>query len=649
MRRYFLASILRCMPKRHKSLIQDVLLKTVIAAFVLIALLSAVAYYLNYTRTREETLDELQRYVSERVRQDSMIFELAQRNLTVFEREFLRLYTSEAVEVEEEGFERLYFEGEEGATRMHRKYFEGFYTDDGRYIYGMSSFIGNNQSTDNPDLRRRLVLAYRLLARLGPGFQTRFANTHVSFPENAIVLFWPEVPWGLEARPDLPMNELGTISATLKENNPEREPVWTGLYFDETAEEWMITYEVPVDHNGRHLINPSHDVPLTSLMERLITERRTGSHNFIIRDDGYLVARPSQPADEQRWIGQLSLDKIEDPEIVRSYTQIREAVDKNPEAFEDGSAIVVENERDDTYLTAGKLSGPPWWFVNVYPKDLIRATAHRSAVELIVEGVLLLLLLLGMFVVLVKRRAETPLLQLRDATERIERGEIAEVADGTLPLPTQLSNEIGVLAGRFREMASRVRDVNRNLERIVDERTEELKKANAALREMSIMDGLTGIHNRRSFDRDIEALIAETAEEGGTFSLVMFDIDAFKLYNDTYGHTAGDKVLTRISSTMRESVRQEDRIYRYGGEEFALLCPNEDLSSTKAAVERVFARIQELAVDFPESTYGSITLSAGIEEFSPSTSAEKLIQAADEKLYEAKRRGRNRIVDRVEE
>ena len=632
------------MPKPQKSLIQDVLLKTVIAAFVCIALLSAVAYYVNYTRAREETLDELQSHVAERVRQDSMIFELARKNLEVFEREFLRLYTREEVEVEEEEFDRLYFEGEEGATRMHRKYFEGLYTDGGHYIYGMSSFIGNNQSTDNPDLRRRLVLAYRLLARLGPGFQTRFANTHVSFPENAIVLFWPEVPWGLKARPDLPMNELGTISATLKENNPERKPVWTGLYFDETAGEWMITYEVPVDHKGRHLINPSHDVPLTSLMERLITEHRTGSRNFIIRDDGYLVARPSPPAAEQRWIGQLSLEKIEDPEIVRSYTKIREAVDENPEAFEDGSALVVENERDDTYLTVGKLSGPSWWFVNVYPKELIRGTAHRSAVELIVEGILLLLLLLGMFVVLVKRRAEIPLLQLKEAAERIERGEIAEVADGTLPLPTQLENEIGALAGRFREMASRVRDVNRNLERIVDKRTDELQRANADLREMSIMDGLTGIHNRRSFDRDIETLLAETAERGGTFSLVMFDIDSFKLYNDSYGHTEGDRVLTRISSTMRESIRQEDRIYRYGGEEFALLCPNADLSSTKAAVERIFGRIRELAVDFPESSYGSITLSAGIEEFSPPTSAEKLIQAADEKLYEAKRRGRNRLV-----
>jgi diguanylate cyclase (GGDEF)-like protein len=633
------------MPSKNRSLIWDVLLRTLLVAVILMILLSASGYFLNYSRQASRTLSELERSISERVQRESVIFDLARDNLAAFKEEFLRLYLSEEAEVTQADFERLYYTGPEGAMRMRRKYFDGVHTEGQGYVYGMSSFIGNNQSVEDPDFRRRLVLSYRLLAQLGPGFQTRFANTHVSFPENGIVLFWPEVPWGLQARADLPMNELGTIAATLQKNNPEREPVWTGLYYDETAGEWVITYEVPVDHDGRHLINPSHDVPLTDLMERLIAEHREGSYNFIIRRDGYLVAHPSPPAEEQKWVGQLSLEKIENESVVRSYELIDRALQESPDALSRDSVITVENERDDVYLTVGKLRGPEWLFVNVYPKSRIRAAAHRAAMEWFVEGSILLLVILSVFLVLVSRRANRPLEQLRAAAQHLGDSRYDEVVDGSIPLPTELNNEIGLLARRFQEMATRIRDANREMERVVDERTRELQAANAALREMSIMDGLTGIHNRRSFDRDFAALIREAEAGQGTFSLVMLDLDHFKLYNDTYGHSEGDRLLKRMSDVLSDSVREEDRVYRYGGEEFAILCPDTDREAAAAATERVLERVRSLAIPFPQSPHGVATISAGVAQYTPqASSGEALIKAADEKLYQAKHAGRDRLL-----
>jgi diguanylate cyclase (GGDEF)-like protein len=441
------------------------------------------------------------------------------------------------------------------------------------------------------------------------------------------------------------MNELGTIAATLQKNNPEREPVWTGLYYDETAGEWVITYEVPVDHDGRHLINPSHDVPLTDLMERLLAEHREGSYNFIIRRDGYLVAHPSPPAEEQKWVGQLSLEKIENETVVRSYELIDRALKRSPDGLSGDSVITVENERDDAYLTVGKLRGPEWLFVNVYPKSRIRAAAHRAAMEWFVEGSILLLVILSVFLVLVSRRANRPLEQLRTAAQYLGNSRYDEVVDGSIPLPTELNNEIGLLARRFQEMATRIRDANREMERVVDERTRELQAANAALREMSIMDGLTGIHNRRSFDRDFAALIREAEAGQGTFSLVMLDLDHFKLYNDTYGHSEGDRLLKRMSDVLSDSVREEDRVYRYGGEEFAILCPDTDREAAAAATERVLERVRGLAIPFPESPHGVATISAGVAQYTPhASSGEALIKAADEKLYQAKHTGRDRLV-----
>ncbi|MEX2442802.1 MAG: diguanylate cyclase [Alkalispirochaeta sp.] len=633
------------MKNTSHTLIRDLMGKTVIVGLVAIAVTSVVAYTVSYRRRTQETLAVLQQSVTERIERETAIFDLARDNLDVFTEEFLRLYLSDDIIVTEADFERLYFVGDEGAHRMERQYFDGVESSDGTYRYGVSSFIGNNQAVDDPDLQRRLVLVYRLLAQIGPAFQTRFANTHVSYPENAITLFWPEVPWGLQARADLPMNELGVILATMQEQNPEREPVWTGLYFDETAEEWMITYQVPVDHEGRHLINPSHDVPLTDLMTRLPAPdsgRRPG-YAFIMREDGYLVARPTLPAEDQRWVGQLSLEKIEDPAIVRSYEAIRDAVNENPAAFDDGGTLVLENTQDDTYLTVGRLDGPDWWYIDAFPMAEIQAVAHGAALERIFESVALLVILMGTFLVLVHRRAARPLAQLRTAAERMGEARVAEVVHGDVPLPVNLNNEIGLTAQRFHEMAGRILNANRELERVVDQRTQELQEANAALREMSVMDGLTGIHNRRSFDRGLLSLMKEVSAGGGTFSLIMIDLDFFKLYNDTYGHHAGDEVLRKVSAGVAAAIRGDDRVYRYGGEELAVLCPGTDARSGFATAQRIVEHIRSLDLSYPETEAGIVTASSGCAEFSRhSRSAEDVIQAADKQLYRAKQEGRNR-------
>lgn len=634
------------MHTKNRSLIRDVVGKTVVVGMLTIAVISIVAYAMSFGRRTRETLSVLQQSVSERVERETAIFDLARDNLQVFTDEFLRLYLSESIVVTDDEFDRLYYEDEDGAHRMEREFFDGVTSADGTYRYGVSSFVGNNQSVDDPDLRRRLVLSYRLLAQMGPAFQTRFANTHISYPENAITLFWPEVPWGLQARADLPMNELGVIAATMQDDNPDREPIWTGLYFDETAKEWMITYQVPVDHKGRHLINPSHDVPLTDLMTRLLApDSGRAGYTFIMRNDGYLVARPTLPTEDQRWVGQLSLDEIEDPEIVHSYELVRAAIDDDSAALSADNTIVVENSRDGTYLTVGQLEGPDWWYVDVYPTSEIQAVAHGAALERILESVVLLVILMGTFLILVHRRAARPLAQLRTAAERIGEARVADVVHGDVPLPVHLDNEIGVTAQRFHEMAGRLLNASRELERVVDQRTQELQDANAALREMSIMDGLTGIHNRRSFDRDLAVLVEESTARSESFSLIMIDLDFFKMYNDTYGHQAGDRVLRQVSSEIAEAIRSDDRVYRYGGEELAVLCPGSQGKAAATTAERIVEHVRALQLSYPNSELEIVTVSAGSAACTAgSRSAEELINAADEHLYRAKQHGRNRAV-----
>lgn len=619
------------------SLIRSILLKIIGLSTAVITGIALFSYFHVYEIETEEQKALIKQYVTERVRTDSEIFRSAKDNLEIFSRKFLQLYHSD-LQVTDEEFWSYYFVDSEGATRMKRVYFDGILTSCGQYFYGLSSFIGNNQKVDDPDFKRRLVLAFRVLSELGPAWVTNFANTHVVYPENAISLFYPTEPWGLKARANLPMNELGVIRSVNKKENPQRKPVWSGLYYDETANKWTVTYLSPLDEGDRHLITPAHDIYMSDLINRLVENSPDGIYNFIIREDGYLVAHPNPPTDEQKWVGQLSLDKIDIPIVKYSYKLIKESAKDFLEVE------LIENNVNDCYLAVKKLDGPNWLFVRVLPRKLIRAEAHAAALKVFVEGMLILFFILLIVYLVMRTQAEKPLSQLTVAAERIGLGDYGAVADLSIPLPLDAENEIGLLSSRFVEMATNIRDSQKNLERIVEARTKELEQANANLMELSLLDGLTGVHNRRALDRNLIRLFSDAEAGLGVFSIMMIDVDFFKLFNDTYGHAEGDVVLKQIAQAIMENIRDDDRVFRYGGEEFMVIFTNADIATASLAAERVVQAVRDLKIVHQKSTYGTVTISAGVVQVDNHQSPDDLIQEADSKLYQAKNKGRNCIV-----
>ncbi len=626
------------MSTRGPSLARSLQRRIVLVASLTVFALSGLTFVFVQSDTRARTLSTLSEWVRERARFENDLFALAEENLEQFVDTYLHRYNSGPV-VTPEQFWSLYERGADGAVRMKTDWYEGAWSPEGDYYQHVSSFIGNNQPVTDPDLQRRLVLAAELLAEGGAGWISRFANVHATFPENAIVIYWPGTPWGRQADAGLRMNELGVVRSTLQSENPDREPVWTGLYYDATAGEWMITYQRPVDLDGRHLINPSHDVPLTGMMERLVEEVPEDGHNFIIRDDGYLVAHPSPPGAEQELLGQLSLEEIDNPAIARAYRLIREQTDGQP-----GRGDIIHDEVGDAYLAVSRLTGPDWWFVTVYPERPIREAAGTAAAFVLFSGVALLVLLTYLIARVLQRDAEKPMAQLREAAIAIQDERHAEVASGRLPLPEQLDNEVGLLARTFRTMANSIDKARDRLESLVQERTGQLEEANARLRSLSLLDGLLGIHNRRAFDRDLEAIFQEARAGRGHFQLLLIDVDWFKRFNDTYGHLRGDEALIRLAGCIQDSIRDTDRVYRYGGEELAVLLGQPDEREAVAAAERILAGIRHLRIPFPESEAGIMTVSAGMAGYSAAHgSPEDLIREADRLLYRAKAGGRDRL------
>ena len=155
---------------------------------------------------------------------------------------------------------------------------------------------------------------------------------------------------------------------------------------------------------------------------------------------------------------------------------------------------------------------------------------------------------------------------------------------------------------------------------------------------------MLGIYNRRAFDRDL-AFVYEQCRQGvGDFYLMMIDVDSFKLFNDTYGHGEGDLALKQIAASLNSGIRNDDRLYRYGGEEFVVIFNSGAEEPIENAAERLLNNVRKLAIQFPESGYGIVTVSAGlVRGCAGYSSAEQIVTHADRLLYESKRRGRNRL------
>jgi diguanylate cyclase (GGDEF)-like protein len=184
-----------------------------------------------------------------------------------------------------------------------------------------------------------------------------------------------------------------------------------------------------------------------------------------------------------------------------------------------------------------------------------------------------------------------------------------------------------------------------SMERKVADRTAKLAAANEQLARLSMTDSLTGLANRRRFDEQLHAAWAQADTEGRPLSLLMVDVDHFKLYNDRYGHVSGDDCLARVAGALAAQVRWTDLLARYGGEEFAVVLPESGKADAAVLGERLCAAVAALELPHERSDHGRVTISVGMASLRPAPGGrpEELVEAADASLYEAKRAGRNRV------
>jgi diguanylate cyclase (GGDEF)-like protein len=189
--------------------------------------------------------------------------------------------------------------------------------------------------------------------------------------------------------------------------------------------------------------------------------------------------------------------------------------------------------------------------------------------------------------------------------------------------------------------AARVTALHRQLAR---QRTE-LEGLNDELTAVALTDQLTGLGNRRALEENLDLLEQRVVRYGHHYCIALLDVDHFKSYNDNYGHLAGDQALQAVSTQLKGQARSGDAVYRYGGEEFVCIFPEQSLASATVAVQRMRAGLEGLAIEHTQNALGVLTLSAGLAMLHAGhkRSVGEVLKEADEALYRAKQLGRNRV------
>ncbi len=307
--------------------------------------------------------------------------------------------------------------------------------------------------------------------------------------------------------------------------------------------------------------------------------------------------------------------------------------------WDDGKAYLTSM----TEVNAQTSTPLGWRIVLRQPLDVALEPVHLLRRQLLLLG-LAVAVLFAWLAYRLAARMSRPIEQLAQAMRGIERGERTPVfpEDGQLDEIRQLSSSIRAMTTSVLRHELELEALNASLEQQVRERTEALSKANLELERQATIDALTGLSNRRRFDSRLQESFQQLRRTGRTFCLILIDVDHFKKINDNLGHQAGDEVLRQLARLLNQSTRITDFVARYGGEEFVVLVPDTVRDEEGLTVAE---KIRQAVAAASLSALGPVTVSLGLSYALPGdTSADQVLERADQALYAAKELGRNRVV-----
>ncbi len=455
--------------------------------------------------------------------------------------------------------------------------------------------------------------------------------------------------------PDLHMQDYNFYYLADAEHNPQRQPVWTGVYLDPAGQGWMASVVAPVYQGDRLEGVSGLDITIDSFVSNVLQgEHRWNGGRFLVDAEGMILAMPPeiesllQLQELKSHVYQSAIDgTVEKPEafnlLKSGDAEVRLRMGEllaSPEREGNLDNLVLDSRQ--YLLNAQLVEETGWRLITVVDRQaLLAPMAHLKdisqragfiAIVLMAVFYLLFFLYLEWKSRRLAEQVSQPMKKLSQWSqslganpdnERFESVGIAEI--------DQLYLDVNRMSSHLEEKTRLLVD-SQMREQITRRETEQLE-------EMAATDRLSGLYNRHKLDQLLLLESERAMRSGDTFCVILMDIDHFKTINDNFGHTTGDHAIVETALFLQQSVRKVDYVGRWGGEEFMILCPMTELAGGLLLAESLRSAIA--GQQFTE--VGQLTASFGVASWDHKESIKTLIQRADEGLYAAKDAGRNHV------
>jgi diguanylate cyclase (GGDEF)-like protein len=455
-----------------------------------------------------------------------------------------------------------------------------------------------------------------------------------------------------------------------KEAATAKTPIWNQVYAGFTPGTFFIAASAPLYDRSGQLIGVSGIDILLSNIQQFLSQNPvtpTGQVFLMERQTGLLVSSSTAEAPFRTAPGQ----QPERVAVLNSETPLmRSTAAFLRQRFGQFSAITVPQKLNfaidykPQFVEVVPFSQPgglDWLIVIVVPEADVMAKIHAGSQTTVWLCIGSVLITIG-FNTWLSRRLVRPIQHLSQASAHITQGDFSHpVTDSSIQELSTLTGSFNQMSHEIQQSRQQLQDYSNSLEKTVNDRTAALQQevrhrtaaeaalqvANQKLRRMAYLDGLTQIANRRLFDERLQYEWQRLQREQQPLSLILGDVDFFKLYNDTYGHQVGDDCLCFVARAMAEATRRPaDLAARYGGEEFVVLLPNTNVEGAMEVAKSIQANLAQLKIPHQSSQVNPyVTASLGVASTipAPTIAADSLLLNADRALYQAKLAGRNCI------
>lgn len=457
---------------RRGALSRNILIKVGIWISVVIILTALISYLQVSAKISQQALIQLENYVEQRAELENHPFLDAQQNHQILN-QILNQKLSRLNNPQETSsaaseqplkaifkFNQLFTKDADGAMRNRFKHFDP----------NEQSCVYIDKKTEiTPHLQQKVMIFYEVISQYGAAWRKNFDNTYLLTPDNIMVAYWPlSKQWCQQLGDTLKIAKQTHFQISTPQQNPQRNTVWTGLYYNKFVEKWLVSGITPIDINGKHIASVGHDlINFEQLVRRALKPILPKSYNLIFRPNGELIAHPELMKKIKNTSQKYNILK-EDNNKLR---HIFEYIQKNKQKS------LINDQRYDQYLALTLLPTPDWYYVTVLPKSVFVQAAWESAQYIFILGIVSLFLVLIILYYIMDSHITEPLNDFLVATRRM--GE----SDFDIHLDIQRRDELGQLAESFKAMATYLMDRESQLvdySNELEEHTKELIKAKEA-------------------------------------------------------------------------------------------------------------------------------------------------------------------------